>query len=87
MIADVGMDSVLPTVLVYDEQQDRVLFVYNVIFNDPDRAKMDNKPCQQFVVYSDDAEASRSRLRSVSTAADSARTRRSRVCASMVMVS
>jgi len=57
MIADAGMDSVLPTVLVYDERQDRVLFVYNVIFNDPDRPKTDKKPCQQFVMHSEDAGA------------------------------
>jgi len=57
MIADAGMDSVLPTVLVYDEERDRVLFVYNVIFNDPDRPKDDKRPCQQFVIHSDDAGA------------------------------
>ncbi|NWK54142.1 exo-alpha-sialidase [Verrucomicrobiaceae bacterium N1E253] len=52
LIADYGMDSVLPTVLVYDEEKDRVLFVYNIIFNDPERKE--SKPCQQFVIHSDD---------------------------------
>ncbi|MFC4991605.1 sialidase family protein [Rubritalea tangerina] len=52
LIADHGMNSVLPTTLVYDEIKDRVLLVYNIIFNDPD--SNEKKPCQQFMIYSDD---------------------------------
>lgn len=53
LITDYGMESVLPTVLVYDEEKDRSLLVYNIIFNDPDQ-KDRKKLCQQFVISSDD---------------------------------
>ena len=65
MIADVGMESVLPTVLVYDEERDRVLFVYNIIFNDAERPKEEKRPCQQFVIHSDDAGATWSAPREI----------------------
>ena len=37
---------------------DRVFFVYNIIFNDPDRPGEVSQPCRQFVLHSDDAGAS-----------------------------
>lgn len=52
LIADHGMDSVLPTTLVYDEEKDSVLLVYNIIFNDPER--IEKKKCEQFVISSID---------------------------------
>lgn len=55
LIADAGMDSIVPSALVYDEQKDRVLCVYNVFFNDPDRDKAQIKTSEQFVIQSDDA--------------------------------
>jgi hypothetical protein len=65
MIADAGMDSIVPAVLVYDEQRNRVLFVYNVIFNDPDRDQSEKRHSQQFVIHSDDAGASWSESREI----------------------
>lgn len=65
IIADAGMDSIVPTVLVYDELKDRVLFVYNVFFNDPNRDKSEKKPSQQFIIHSDDAGATWSESREI----------------------
>lgn len=62
-IADHGMDSVLPTALVYDTAKQRVLLVYNVIYNAPDRRA--TLPSRQFVIQSEDEGESWSRPREI----------------------
>lgn len=52
LIADAGMDSVLPTTLIYDAEHDRSLLIYNIIHNDPDRTEP--KKCRQFQIHSND---------------------------------
>ena len=52
LLADEGMDSVLPTTLLHDATSGKLFFLYNVIYNDPDRAE--SKPCRQFVRESAD---------------------------------
>ena len=62
-IADAGMDSVLPTALVFDAEKSRTLLVYNVIYNAPGRQK--NLPARQFVIQSEDEGASWSKPREI----------------------
>jgi len=52
MIADEGMQSLLPTCMVYDELKDRVLLIFNIIYNAPKGPKQ--KTCRQYIMHSDD---------------------------------
>jgi len=55
-IMDKGMESILPTALIYDEEKDKILLLVNVIFNAPERNDPlgKNTPCEHFVLSSTD---------------------------------
>ncbi len=52
VLADIEKNSVLPTCLVYDAEVDRIIFIYNIIYNSPELKE--KRGCQQFVRFSDD---------------------------------
>jgi sialidase-1 len=55
-IMDAGMESILPTTLIYDEIENKILLLVNVIFNAPERNDPlgVNTPCKHFVLTSTD---------------------------------
>lgn len=55
-IMDRGMESLLPTALIYDQETDKVILLVNQIFNAPERNDPLGlkEPCLHFVLFSDD---------------------------------
>lgn len=55
-IMDKGMESILPTALIYDEEENKIFLLVNIIFNDPERNDSYGvkTSCEHFVLSSTD---------------------------------
>lgn len=65
LIADHDMESIVPSALVYDQEKNRVMLVYNIFYNAPTSTDIVPKACRQFTIHSDDDGATWSKPREI----------------------